>query len=241
MSFFSRLVGNNAEDLREKGRQLVQDGRVAEGITLLQEALAVAVRHRDQKAEGWVRNTLGIALKDNGGDVTEAAQHLRLALDLARNKSDVLLEMQVWSNLGSCFRLLGNLLQAAQCQKKSLELAEAHDNPICYSSSLHNLAGVFEQGGHMDEAMDCYRQRIQVAARLGDARGLANSTLRLATLLLEVGENQEARQHLMYFSNNYGNASIPADVSSALLMLMSQCYSTPTEVVKRTYKLKKLL
>lgn len=223
MSLFSKLTGkNNADQLREQGKQLFQQGNVGAAMQTFQQALTVAQKHHDVKSEAYVRNSYGLALKDTD-ELRAAMQQFSVSLDLARQTKDTFLEAQVLGNLGITLRALGNLDAAIVYHQQSLELSQKTSNPFSFGSALQNLGNTYMEQGRYDLAVPLFRQRIQFATEVGNDVWLGRSNLSLGEALMAMGAFEQALDHFEQGEEILEDVPLPADQVRHYLVLMTEC------------------
>jgi len=152
------------------GTTLIGEGRPAEAIPHLREALRLRPDYADAHLE------LGVALAAQG-DLLAAIDHYRKALRLSPRESIV------YNNLGVALVRLGKPDEAIQQYEAALRLWPG------YTDARFNLGFALAAQGRLAEAVEQYRQALQANPRHADAQN------HLGIALVQLGQPEEASQH----------------------------------------------
>jgi LuxR family transcriptional regulator, maltose regulon positive regulatory protein len=143
-------------------------GRVAEGIAQLHEALLLARRHADDMSAGYIAHDIGLA-ELNRGHLTAGRQSLHQALMIWRrvgNPSALAISLQ---GLGIIHHYLGEYIEAENRLQESLAKAlDAGDQRVA-AYTIVSQADLYRDMGRFAEADETYQRGLTVATASGAA------------------------------------------------------------------------
>jgi len=150
----------------------------------------------------------------------EALQIYQIALKLANQQQNRVLEREVSQKIGVTQSKLGNYTEALQYLQLALSLTREEGNRIAEASILNDIGGVYQLKGDFSKALDTFQQtlaiRQQVGDRLGEARTLSNigaiydalakypQAIASHQQALTIFEQQNHRQGIAAVLNNMG-------------------------------------
>jgi CHAT domain-containing protein len=115
------------------------------------------------------------------GHYGEAEQHLRLALELARQAAEQADIANILGALGNVYLAMGRLPDAERLLHEALALANTLSNAGLTAGILHHLGNLFLSQQQLREALDAYQRSAHLAGQAGDfgmmARALIHSAL----------------------------------------------------------------
>ena len=164
-------------------------GRLAEAEVAYREALALADRLPDAKAQIAAR--IGLARLAAAHERHDAALTLLSpALGLAQNLKDPDRTATVLNNLGEIARARGNLDEAGRRFQETLETPGASDKTR--AAALNNLGEIARAERRFDRALDYYRRSLALNEKLGYKPGLAANLANIGAVHLARGRGVEA-------------------------------------------------
>jgi LuxR family transcriptional regulator, maltose regulon positive regulatory protein len=141
-------------------------GRVAEGIAELHEALLLAERHADDTSAGYIAHDIGLA-ELNRGHLAAGRQSLHRALMIWRrvgNPSALAISLQ---GLGIIHHYLGECIEAENRLQESLAKAlDAGDQRVA-AYTIVSQADLYRDMGRFAEADETYQRGLTVATTSG--------------------------------------------------------------------------
>ncbi len=176
-------------DLFDKAAAGEGRGRLAEAEGAYREALALADRLQDAKAQIAAR--IGLArLAAAHERHAEALADLNPALPLAQGLKDPDRTATVLNNLGEIARSQGNLEAAGLRFQEALETPGASDKTR--AAALNNLGEIARAGRRFDGALDYYRRSLALNEQLDYKPGLAANLANIGAVQLARGRGVEA-------------------------------------------------
>jgi len=180
-------------DLFDRGEAGEAKGHLPEAEAAYREALALADRLRDTKAQIAARIGLArlAAVRERHED---AANHLAPALGLAQGLKDPERTATVLNNLGEIARARRNLEEARGRFQQALDLQGASEKTR--AAALNNLGEIARAGGRYGEALDYYRRSLALNEKLNYKPGLAANLANIGAVHLARGRTREAVEWL---------------------------------------------
>lgn len=164
-------------------------GRLAEAEAAYGDALALADRLRDAKAQIAAR--IGLArLAAAHERHADALNRLGPALDLARGLKDPERTATVLNNLGEIQRARGQTDEARRRFREAL--ATAGSSEKARAAALNNLGEVARADQRYDEALDYYRRSLALNEALQYKPGLAANLANIGAVHLARGKGVDA-------------------------------------------------
>lgn len=178
-------------------RYLDTKGLNAEALVIHSLGRKAAVRVGDGASEARALLNLGLVYWHQGL-LTEAAEHLRLALDryVAAHVDDG--QASAHKNLGVVLWRQGDLNGAAQHLTEALETYRRLDDVVGQAEALGNLGLVHQRLDRLDLALEHHRQALTLFERVGYRVGEAYALNDLGTVHLRLGQPAEAAEELRY-------------------------------------------
>jgi len=184
-----------ANTLNGLGVVYCAQGRYAEALPILEEAIAKAQQAGDLRVESYAWASLGDLRRDLG-EYGEAQAAFERALDAAGRAHISFIVTYALDAMGNTFRRQGNLAQARAHLLRAMEQAQVSGSPnetdLCHAS-LGILAG--EEGDrvaarfHLDQAVEAFAAR-------GFVQELARACLYRAHFALQAGQSEAALKDL---------------------------------------------
>ncbi|MBF0309289.1 MAG: tetratricopeptide repeat protein [Magnetococcales bacterium] len=150
------------------GLALHQQGRSAEGIAHIEQAIAV-------RPNAAFHSNAGIVLRKLGRHA-EAEKAFRQALELRPDLAEG------WNNLGNLLKELERIPEAEEAFRQALRLREN------YAEALSNLGNLLQKQQRFDEAEASFRRSLAARSDQPEAR------FNLGNLLVTLGRFQEAEE-----------------------------------------------
>jgi tetratricopeptide (TPR) repeat protein len=191
-----------SDDSRLEAQLAVLQGSIAMARGLRQEAMerlseAVEAAERAHDFVTQERALLLLAeLELQEADPHHAIGYLRQALDLARATGNDELRTRLHGRIARLYQSLHYFREAEEHYRAAAQLAQEIDSLPLQARALRGLATVLDASGRADEALATYKQAIALAEQLGDRRAALALHYNAALLLLDRGNDGEARYHL---------------------------------------------
>jgi len=137
------------------------------------------------------------ALQLKQGDFKGALGHCRMAVDLAEELSDPVLNSAALNNLGTVYFNMGEYQQAEECYQQRQLLAKQLGDRQAYGESLNNLGTLYNDRGQYQKAMECFREKLDIARKLGDRQGEGLAWGNIAMVQYYTGNLKEVEENLL--------------------------------------------
>ncbi len=192
----------SAEDPRLEALLSVLLGSIALTRGLRREAeqhLLHACEQADQARDFTVHERALLLLAEL--QLQEADPHgiigyLRQALELATATGHDELRARLHGRIARLYQSLHYFREAEEHYRAAQKIAREIDSLPLLARALRGLATVLDALGRADEALTTYREAIALAEQLGDRRAALALHYNAALLLLDRGNDGEARYHL---------------------------------------------
>lgn len=204
-----------AEELRDRGWELLSSGDPDGAVALLEEALWESRRVGDPVATAHSLGQLGVAL-ERRGDRAQAERLERQALRLYRELGMGERVATQLNNLGVLLVHQGRLNEAEKLYREAAALYGEEDRPGRRAAALNNRGNLLRHLGYVDEAEALHRESLELRRRLGDARGEGVTRLSLAWVALDRGRPADAVTELERARDLFEREGHPDGVAEAL-------------------------
>jgi DNA-binding SARP family transcriptional activator len=145
---------------------------------------------------GYAHEQLGVNLV-NSGPLSEALQHLHLALSIYK-QCGLLSEMvHVSGNLGAVYIMKGEHTTAREFLMRSLELAECIGDLPNMAFVTGNLGDVALRSGDLLAAEEWFERSLELAERISDREGMSWSSIELASVQRDLGKLEDAKRSIL--------------------------------------------
>jgi tetratricopeptide (TPR) repeat protein len=134
------------------------------------EAAALAATMGDVRAEGRLRNSIGI-VEWGRGEYGEALAQYERALELFRQLGDVAAQGLMLNSLGATLKALGRLPAARERLHEALHLLRGAAQPQLEGHSLALLGEIALELDEWRDALSFLDASLEIRRRLGDRRG----------------------------------------------------------------------
>ncbi|PZG17742.1 hypothetical protein C1I95_14890 [Micromonospora craterilacus] len=149
---------------------MLRHNRLANGITLLERALATQRELGDQAGTATCLNNLGNAYRDSG-DLDTALRYLRETLTIRQSLGDRYRVGSTLDNIGIVLRRLGDIAGALRHHEAGLAITRELGDQHRESLMLTNLAETEHLAGFHVEALNHARAALRMCHELGNVRG----------------------------------------------------------------------
>jgi predicted ATPase/Tfp pilus assembly protein PilF len=180
---------------RVAGKALDASGKVAEGQTHLDVALAMAREIGDRRCEAQVLSDLGY-LNENQGRMSEARTFFEAALVLALQVDDGVTECLAQNGLGSLSEAQGQMNEARAHFETALVVARRLGDRRREGRILANMGILHAEQGRIDEGLTLYEAALAMAREVGDRQWEGNTLCNIGLLHQLEGRMPEARAEL---------------------------------------------
>jgi tetratricopeptide (TPR) repeat protein len=156
------------EGLARATRRHIAEPALAMGY--YREALELAVALGDARAQGRIRNTLGI-LEWSRGNYGEALVHYGRALEVFRGLADDAGVGLMLNSLGATLKALHRLQEAQAHLREALPILRRSNQAQLEGHALALLGEIALELDDATEAVACLEASLAIRQRLGDVRG----------------------------------------------------------------------
>ena len=159
------------------------------GITTLENLKKL----QDYSGEADTLTALGI-LAMRTGNLKEAQERYRSALEIYRNTDEELWEANTLWALGDLAMRTGNLKEAQEQYRNSLEIYQKIDKNLGVANALLRLGNLAFRTGDLEEAQKGYEKALTVYQHIGARIGEANTLRAMGDLAVYKGKYEEAEK-----------------------------------------------
>ncbi|MGW4641773.1 tetratricopeptide repeat protein [Sphaerisporangium sp. NPDC004334] len=175
-------------------RYLDAGSHYADSVAAHTHARDAAHSSGDRAAEVHALTYLGIGYLRQGRH-SQAAEHLRRSLGLAREIDDPAGEARALGNLGVVAERSGRYREAIDFHQQAQSLFGRIGNRIGEIRALGNLGVVAERLGHYEQSLEYQQRALTVARELGDRIGEVHALDELGYVHQRLGRYQRAVDH----------------------------------------------
>ncbi len=173
---------------RQLGLLQARQGRLEEGLQLLERSLRLGLSLGDVRQQLWSRRVLAVTLQDHGRP-EEALEHLRVALELSPEACERSASL---NELGWTLLALDRLEEAEEVAGQALDLARELERRAGEGPALSLQAVIRLRRGDPQSALPLLERCLQLAEAMGDRQGQADTLGNLAEAWLEAGDSAKA-------------------------------------------------
>ena len=185
------VSSDRAIALWRAGALAADQGDFAEGVALMNDALAMAATLGDATITARVLRGLGI-VASNQSDFPRARELFTQALDHFRATRDDAGIARVLNDLGLVAERQGDHVQAIALQEESLPIARRVGDGWQVCIVLGNLGGAHYDAGNFERGAALSREALQLSRELSDTFGVAVNLYNLGQIQVELGKPAEA-------------------------------------------------
>ncbi|MDC1142279.1 SpoIIE family protein phosphatase [Planctomycetota bacterium] len=162
-------------------------GQTEEARLGLEEALKIAIEHKDDGARARVLHHLGWANMRSGRH-EEALKYLREGLQYASKSSDRAQESSVLGALGLSLHFSGQSQDAEACMLQAIRIARDLGITSNEAAHLNTLGRIYHEMGRDREALNVCTQSRDISREVGARSSEAVAEGNIASLRMELGE-----------------------------------------------------
>ncbi len=202
----SRELGDRPGErnaLRSMGLLRSHEGRAAEAIAIIEQALALDLELGEKTAAAADVASLGNILR-NMGRYEEALEALEQALQYLTPDEEPTKWCAVTIVIASVHRDLGDTEAALRHLERAREMAIERRLPILASFSLPTIAHIKLEQGRVEESLATYREAIDLSRRARHGDGLAQTLRAVGEVLFGLGRCYEAVPNLQEAAELFG-------------------------------------
>lgn len=142
---------------------------------------------RYKREEARSLNDLGL-VQEFMGNLTDAEQKLRSALNIRLEIGDKDGIAATLNNIGNVLHVKGQLNESLQKYNESLKYYEEAGSREGIAIALSNLGGVLQTKGQFDKALDTYSESLKIYEEIGAKYGIANILNCIGSVLRDKGQ-----------------------------------------------------
>jgi tetratricopeptide (TPR) repeat protein len=166
-SKLSHNVSNEGRNLKNLGSTKVRQGQPEVGRSLYEEALSLAKKVHDKRAECAVIGNIGNTLLVEN-DTKKALTYYKKALKISRIFLDGEFEETWLCNIGVVLLQMSKHEQAEQYLLDALKIAISHNNIDTKEKAQGNLGEVYQKTGQIEKAFEYFEKACYSAFEIGD-------------------------------------------------------------------------
>lgn len=170
-------------------RLAVQQGRFAESIKLMQDALPITKAYADTYAYGL---TFLAALLGHLNKIDQSRQYQDEALQISRQTNNNLVILGILNDRAVKYNQLGEFENAKQSLEECIHRARIIGYQWGLSIALNNMAYVLSNQGNFDKAKHHVQEGIQIARTIANPTALAANLHRSAWIYGHQGDTDNA-------------------------------------------------
>ena len=190
------------EDPRMEAQLAVLQGSIALARGLRREAeqhLLQACERAEQARDFLAHERALLLLAElelQEADPHGAIGYLRQALDVATATGNDELRTRLHGRIARLYQSLHYFREAEEHYRAAATIAKEIESLPLQARALRGLAAVLDASGRVEEALATYREALALFEQLGDRRATLALHYNAALLLLDQGNDGEARYHL---------------------------------------------
>lgn len=173
----------------------LEGGHYGDALSVNAQAIAVARRTGDRRAEAHLLTNLG-DIHRWLGQYRPAIEHLRRALTLHRQTGDRQGEARTLSDLGIVEERLGDLSAATRHHRRALQLCRASGDRYGEAAARTNLGNVHTRPDHYPQAITELEHALEIFRTLGERTGQATALANLGDVHASLGQLELAAERL---------------------------------------------
>jgi tetratricopeptide (TPR) repeat protein len=162
---------NRAWVAREIGTNLESQGKRVEALRMSGVALRYALQGDDPGMIASCRVIHGYN-QERAGNIKEAEENMRSALELFRSLGDRVAEARTLSNLAVVLEHSGNTPEAEEMLERAIRIHRDAGSRRGESYALSTLSVMYSQTGRLDEAQKLTEQALSICREIGDVEGI---------------------------------------------------------------------
>lgn len=190
------------EDPRMEAQLAVLQGSIALARGLRREAEQYLLHacERAEQARDFLAHERALLLlaelELQEADPHGAIGYLRQALDVATATGNDELRTRLHGRIARLYQSLHYFREAEEHYRAAATIAKEIESLPLQARALRGLAAVLDASGRVEEALATYREALALFEQLGDRRATLALHYNAALLLLDQGNDGEARYHL---------------------------------------------
>jgi len=190
------------EDPRMEAQLAVLQGSIALARGLRREAEQYLLQacERAEQARDFLAHERALLLlaelELQDADPHGAIGYLRQALDVATATGNDELRTRLHGRIARLYQSLHYFREAEEHYRAAATIAKEIESLPLQARALRGLAAVLDASGRVEEALATYREALALFEQLGDRRATLALHYNAALLLLDQGNDGEARYHL---------------------------------------------
>lgn len=187
------------DDLRARGERLAATGEFARALEHLEEARSLAQTSGDQAALTGILGRVGEVYLEQGR-LDEAVDVFKTALELAQANHDLPGQVTMHRRLGLVFREKGDLARARDAYRDAERrldgLGTGPERDYERAQIQIGWAALYKEQGRYGKALEQLKSAEAIYEDLEDRVGAASALRRIAGVLHEQGEDDDAYEHI---------------------------------------------
>ncbi len=183
------------------------------GLQYAYEALQVAQRFHDEKAEAEALQELGI-ISYFQGNYENSRNYLNRALTIYKNRQDTFQIYSVYGNMGVYFYLNNENDSALYYFKKAMRYFIRSNKMIPLANSYNNVGLVYLVKKEYDNALYYYKKSLTIKWQVGDSAGIGHTLGNIGLIYLNQNNPLKAME---YINESFGIACKEHDFKNAAI------------------------
>ena len=145
----------------------------------------------DDRSQGWMLNSLGMAIRDLG-EYRRAIEVYEAALKIFYRIEDIRSEGAVLGNMGLAYSSLGEYRRTIELYEQALEIQRRIGDVQGEANALGNMGLAYSYLGENHRAIGFYEQQLKITRRMGDSLGEGKALGNIGTAYAQLGEYRKA-------------------------------------------------
>lgn len=201
------LLGQSTS-AKELGIIELRRGRLQAAAEYLRRALSLCEQTGNVDGQAGALSRLG-QLYLRRGDIGQAGEHQKRALTTYRELNDQHGVCEALTSLGLVELRAGRVEQAIAHFNEALSVSRRHSAQSLECEALNGLGEALLAAARTGHAVNCHAEALDTASRIGDPDERARAHHGLARARAALGEQQQARHHLVEALRLYSALDVP--------------------------------
>src|SRR5919205_4552012 len=188
------VTPDRVRGLAKQARELLIQGKQAEGLTICDLALNIAQRLNDKRGM-FITLRLKGGVARARGDYKQATEYLDQCLKLAEEVGDKTIIGDALNSLAIVAALQSDYRKALALFQRNLKIKEELGNKIDIAIELSNIGNIYIYQGDKGRALENYQRSLRLAEEVGDKAGAAATINSIGNLYHAQGNYAQALEY----------------------------------------------
>jgi CHAT domain-containing protein/Tfp pilus assembly protein PilF len=184
-----------ADRLLQQGNEQYQNGRFAEVVQSMQQALTIYREIGDRTGESLTLKNLGLVYS-RLGDYSRSLDYYQQALVINQQIGDKAGEATVLNSLGSVYSNLGEYSRSLEYYQQALPLNQAVGDKLGEATILRNIGEVYRLLGEYPQAIKFLQEALTLRLEIKDRAGEGSILGSIGAVYRDLGQYERAFEFL---------------------------------------------